>query len=53
MRKPAMMAVYNPRAGSSPEAIANAIAKGSAITPTVRPATASFLNALKVYPFAK
>src|SRR2546426_9288589 len=34
MRKPATIAVHNPRDGSTPEAIANPMASGSATTPT-------------------
>ena len=41
MRKPAMMAVNRPASGLSPDAIANAIASGSATTATVRPAAKS------------
>ena len=36
---PATIAVYSPCSGLTPEAIANAMAKGSATTPTMIPAT--------------
>jgi len=41
-RKPAMIAVKRPLSGDTPEAIANAIAKGMATTPTTNPAIQSF-----------
>ena len=41
IRKPAMIAVNRPCSGLTPEAIANAIASGSATTPTVTPAPRS------------
>ena len=41
MMKPAMMAVKMPASGFSPEAMAKAMASGSATTPTVSPAAAS------------
>ena len=41
MRKPAMIAVNRPASGLSPDAMANAIASGSATTATVRPAAKS------------
>ena len=44
MMKPAMMAVKMPASGLTPEAIANAIASGSATTPTVMPAIRSAEN---------
>ncbi|MNN36072.1 hypothetical protein D3C81_1499480 [compost metagenome] len=36
---PATMAVYSPCSGLAPDAIANAIASGSATTPTITPDT--------------
>ena len=44
MRKPATMAVNRPRSGGTPEPMANAIASGSATTPTTMPATRSLPN---------
>src|SRR5579864_3126573 len=44
IRNPATMAQYNPACGATPEAIANAIAKGSATSPTVTPANVSAAN---------
>ena len=44
IRKPAMIAVCRPFSGVVPEAIASAIASGSATMATVRPAMASALN---------
>ena len=44
IKPPAMMAVKIPASGLSPLAIANAIAKGSATTPTVMPANISLLK---------
>ena len=44
MMKPATMAVQMPAVGDMPEAIAKAIASGSASTPTVRPAETSWLS---------
>ena len=41
MSKPAMIAVQMPASGLSPEAMANAIASGSATMPTVAPAPMS------------
>ena len=41
MIKPAMTAVKMPASGLTPEAIANAIASGSATMPTVNPAKRS------------
>lgn len=41
---PAMTAVYMPAWGGMPEAMANAIASGSATSPTVAPAIASDKN---------
>ena len=41
MMKPAMMAVNNPASGFSPEAMAKAMASGSATTATVSPAAKS------------
>jgi len=35
---PAMIAVYSPCSGLTPDAMANAIASGSATTPTITPA---------------
>jgi len=44
MMKPATMAVQMPAAGSTPEAMAKAMARGRARTPTVRPADTSRPN---------
>jgi hypothetical protein len=44
-----MIAVYTPASGRMPDAIANAIANGSAIIPTVIPAKTSDVNFLTVY----
>ncbi len=41
IRKPAMIAVHSPASGFSPEAMAKAIASGSATIPTVTPAPRS------------
>ena len=46
--KPATMAVKRPVCGSSPLAIAKAMANGSATTPTVMPAPRSFKKTLGV-----
>lgn len=42
MTSPAMMAVISPLSGETPEAIAKAIASGSATIPTIIPAEISF-----------
>jgi hypothetical protein len=42
IRKPATMAVNKPASGFKPEAMAKAMAKGRATTPTVKPALMSF-----------
>ena len=52
MRKPAIMAVYKPCSGVTPDAIAKAIDSGSATIPTMMPAVRSLKNAAPVYPFA-
>ena len=44
IRKPAMMAVHSPACGDRPEAMANAMASGSATMPTVMPAPASAMK---------
>ena len=44
MRKPVTMAVYRPRSGVTPLAMANAIASGSATMPTMTPAAVSARN---------
>src|ERR1700686_2195815 len=44
IKNPATMAQYNPACGATPEAIANAIASGSATSPTVTPARTSAVN---------
>jgi hypothetical protein len=44
MRKPPMIAVYSPRSGVTPLAMANAIESGSATMPTMTPATRSAEN---------
>ena len=41
IRKPAMIDVQTPASGETPDAMANAIAKGNATTPTVTPAAQS------------
>src|SRR6202044_820153 len=46
---PATIAQYRPACGGIPEAIAKAIAKGSATSPTVIPATRSAMNSRGVY----
>ncbi|OQC10237.1 MAG: hypothetical protein BWX79_01347 [Alphaproteobacteria bacterium ADurb.Bin100] len=46
--KPAMIAVKMPASGLSPEAIAKAMASGSATTPTVRPAPTSRVKRSRV-----
>jgi hypothetical protein len=45
---PAMMAVQMPASGLRPEAIANAMASGSATIPTVMPEPASLKNRSRV-----
>jgi hypothetical protein len=47
--KPATIAQYRPACGGIPEAIAKAIAKGSATSPTVIPARRSAMNRRGVY----
>ena len=44
IRKPAMMAVTRPASGFTPLAMAKAIARGSATTPTVMPAPMSLIK---------
>ena len=44
-----MIAVYRPRSGVTPLAMANAIASGSATTPTITPAVRSEVNCERVY----
>ncbi len=44
IRNPAMIAVHNPCAGVTPDAIPNPIANGNATTPTVIPAARSAAN---------
>lgn len=46
-----MIAVYSPRSGVTPLAIANAIARGSATTPTITPALRSEVNCERLYDF--
>ncbi len=53
MRNPAITAVYSPRSGGTPEAIANARASGSATIPTTTPAIRSRINRSRVYPSRK
>ncbi len=48
MMKPAMIAVKMPACGGTPEAIAKAIASGSATTPTVMPAMTSARRSARV-----
>jgi hypothetical protein len=50
MKKPAMMAVNKPASGLSPDAMAKAMAKGKATTPTVMPAAMSAPNCSREYP---
>ena len=45
--RPPMIAVHRPASGLRPEAIANAIASGSATMPTVKPAPASCANLVR------
>src|SRR3984885_15651440 len=47
--KPATIAQYRPDCGGIPEAMAKAIAKGSATSPTVMPARRSAMNSRDVY----
>src|SRR6266498_4844795 len=49
MRKPAMTAVKIPACGGAPDAMAKAIANGSATMPTVRPAMRSALKSWPEY----
>ena len=49
IRKPATTAVYKPACGVTPEAIPKAIARGSATSPTVMPASRSCRNAFALY----
>jgi hypothetical protein len=44
-----MIAVYRPRSGVTPLAIANAIASGSATTPTITPAVTSEVSCDRLY----
>ncbi len=44
IKNPATMAQYSPDCGGTPEAIAKAIARGSATSPTVTPAIRSLRN---------
>ncbi len=44
MKKPAIIAVYNPCSGETPDEIANAIDNGRAIIATITPAIASLTN---------
>ena len=46
-----MIAVKSPRSGSTPDAIAKAIANGSATMPTIIPAVRSFRNVFDEYFF--
>jgi hypothetical protein len=48
IKKPATMAVNSPCSGLTPEAMAKAIANGSATTPTVRPAPMSASSVARV-----
>ncbi len=50
MIKPAIMAVYSPFSGDTPEAMANAMESGMAIIPTIIPATMSLKSCSLVYP---
>ena len=47
-----MIAVYRPRSGVRPLAIANAIARGRATTPTITPAVRSEVNCDRLYDFS-
>ena len=49
IRPPATTAVYRPACGGTPDAIANAIANGSATRPTVRPASISAPRSAREY----
>src|ERR1700681_1280107 len=49
--KPATIAQYNPACGATPEAIANAIASGSATSTPVTPARTSAANLCQLYSF--
>src|SRR5256885_19052 len=49
-RNPATMAVYSPRSGGTWDAMANASASGTAITPTVSPAITSCNRPALPYP---
>ena len=44
IKKPAIIAVYNPCSGETPEEIANAIESGKAIIATINPAITSLIN---------
>ena len=48
--KPPIIEVYNPCSGLTPDAIAKAMASGSATIPTIIPALKSFKNNFKLYP---
>src|SRR5262245_36957271 len=50
MAAPATMAVYSPRSGDTPLAIANAIASGNATIPTITPASMSLRKRSELYP---
>src|SRR5436190_19648147 len=50
MMKPATIAVYSPRSGVTPLAMANAMASGSATMPTITPAWRSARSWRRVYP---
>ena len=47
---PAMIAVYSPRSGETPLAMANAMASGNATIPTITPASTSCRNRCALYP---
>src|ERR1700722_7582729 len=49
IKNPAITAQYSPNCGGTPEAIANAIASGSATKPTVTPASRSPGNCFQEY----
>jgi hypothetical protein len=49
MMKPAITAVYSPRSGVTPLAIAKAIARGRATIPTITPAVRSARSWSRVY----
>ena len=53
MINPAIIAVINPLSGETPDAMAKAMANGSATIPTIRPAIRSLRSCSLVIPFFK